>query len=137
MAPIDRRAPDRRIAFVAGAAVVAMLCVGGQELASGNWSPYGGERRGFSDLEGFPGVDFPAAEWSRRIEGKGNNSWLEDETLEVSESPSLAGWNLVYLVAGRTVGLLPYFLPALGGSAAPTTSHVEVERRASRSWSAW
>ncbi|HEX2465116.1 MAG TPA: hypothetical protein VHR17_10875, partial [Thermoanaerobaculia bacterium] len=110
----DRSARARStIAFVAGAALLAVVCVGGQELVSGNWSPYGGERRGFSDLEGFPGVDFPAAEWSQRVEGKGNTSWLGDETLEVSESPSLAGWNLAYLVAGRTVGLLPYFLPAL------------------------
>jgi hypothetical protein len=103
------------IAFVAGAALIALLCLGGQELVSGNWSPYGGERRGFSALEGFPGVDFPASEWSQRVQDKGNNSWLEEGTLQVSESASLAGWNLLYLLVGRTVGLIPYFLPAMVG----------------------
>jgi hypothetical protein len=98
-------------------AIVGVVSLGGQQLASGSWSPYAGERRGFSDLEGFPGVDFPASEWSARVESKGNTSWLGEGTLESSASPALVGWNLVYLVAGRTVGLAPYFLPALAALA--------------------
>jgi hypothetical protein len=103
---------SRLAALAGGAAVVVAISVGGQELISGSWSPYGGERRGFSELEGFPGVDFPASEWSRRVESKGNTSWLGERTFEASLAPALLGWNLLYLIAGRTVGLAPYFLPA-------------------------
>jgi hypothetical protein len=110
----EGRAPALLV-FGAGVAIVAALSLGGQRLASGSWSPYAGERRGFSDLEGFPGIDFPAAEWSQRVERMGNTSWLGEGTREPSASPSLVGWNLAYLIAGRTVGLAPYFLPALAG----------------------
>jgi hypothetical protein len=107
--------PRRLAAFAGGVAIVAAVTLGGQQLASGNWSPYAGERRGFSELEGFPGIDFPADQWSERVESKGNTSWLEEGALESNVSPSLVGWNLAYLVTGRTVGLAPYFLPALAG----------------------
>ena len=62
--------------------------IGGQELITGNWSPYDGERRGFSELEGFPGIDFPAAEWSERVATKGNTAWLVDGKVEASVQPS-------------------------------------------------
>jgi hypothetical protein len=111
------RAPGIRLAgvaaFLAGAVLVAAITVGGQLLVSGSWSPYAGERRGFSEIEGFPGIDFPAAEWSQRVASIGNTSWLEGEAMAPSLSPALAGWNVAYLFAGRTVGLVPYFLPAM------------------------
>jgi hypothetical protein len=100
-------------AYCGGVLVVAALALGGQYLISGSWSPYAGERRGFSELEGFPGIDFPASEWSARVESKGNASWVADDAVALNVSPSLAGWNLLYLLFGRTVGLLPYFAPAL------------------------
>ncbi|HVR28380.1 MAG TPA: hypothetical protein VMS86_02505, partial [Thermoanaerobaculia bacterium] len=108
-----RTAATRVGAFGAGAAVVAALTLGGQQLVSGSWSPYAGERRGFSELEGFPGIDFPAGEWSARVESKGNTSWLREGAFGPGFSPALNGWNATYLLLGRTVGLVPYFLPAL------------------------
>ena len=114
--PVATPRPTRTralLAFGAGAAAVAALSVGGQMLVSGSWSPYAGERRGFSELEGFPGIDFPASEWSARVESKGNTSWVGGGALDADLSPALTGWNTVYLFLGRTVGLAPYFLPAL------------------------
>jgi hypothetical protein len=115
----SRAAGDRArlTSFVGGAAAVAVLSVAGQQLVSGTWSPYSGERRGFSELEGFPGVDFPSSEWSARVESKGNTSWLGEGALQPSFSPTLLGWNATYLTVGRTVGLVPYFLPALAALA--------------------
>lgn len=101
------------LALGAGALAVLVLASAGHRLASGGWSPYGGERRGFSEREGFPGVDFPRQEWSRQIEARGNTSWFEEDAVRPRLGPLLFAWNGLYFLFGRTVGVLPYFLPLL------------------------
>jgi len=114
---------------LAALALGAALVVGGSSLvqwaAGGDWSPYGGERQGFYTQTGFPEVDFPADEWSASVRRWGNTSWLHEGTLtsgfELLDL-GLWGWNAVYWLAGRAVGVVPYFLPLLLGLVAYSSS---------------
>jgi len=114
--------PRRRRAAMAGlvlgALAVAALSLGLQWLAGGDPTSYGGQRQGVYGHQGYPEVEYPKAAWSAQVERKGNASWLQRQALRPQLSPRLAGWNLVYLLAGRSLGLLPYFLPLLLGFAA-------------------
>lgn len=94
------------IAF--GAAVV-------QHAASGSFNPYRGERRGFSQVTGMPGVDFPAEDWSETVARWGNTSWLEGDVGWAPTSPRLWIHNTTSFLFGRNVGVLVYFLPLLLG----------------------
>jgi hypothetical protein len=101
-------------ALMAGAAV-AVLGSGLTHLAEADsWTPYSGERQSFDATSGFPEVDLPAASWQQRGTGRGNRSWLPSDMV----GPRLIAWNTLYLLAGRDVGILPYFLPLLLGLAA-------------------
>lgn len=116
----EREGAGRRlVAFALG----ALLVLGGTALvqwsAGGDWSPYGGERRGFYERTGFPEVDFQAVGgWEESIRRWGNTSWLHEGAvtgkLELLDA-GLWGWNAVYFLAGRDVGVLPYFLPLVLG----------------------
>lgn len=104
-------------AFLAGALALSVAALAVQESLAGSWTSYGAERRSFYAQTGFPEVDFPASEWDTMIERWGNASWLKERALTGLRlgTPRLWGWNLVYFLAGRSVGLLPYMLPgALG-----------------------
>ncbi|HEY4594091.1 MAG TPA: hypothetical protein VIJ61_16850, partial [Thermoanaerobaculia bacterium] len=111
--------PRRRRAavagLVAGALAVAALSAGIQWLAGGDPTGYGGQRQGVYGQQGYPEVEYPAAGWSQRVAQHGNASWLQRQALRPQLSASLAGWNLVYALIGRNVGILPYFLPLLLG----------------------
>jgi hypothetical protein len=60
-------------------------------------------------------VDFPASRWSQVLRQWGNTSWLQEGGVDPSYSPKLLAWNALYVLAGRNVGILPYFLPLLAG----------------------
>lgn len=117
----ERRAAGPRVAaLVAGALLLLALSSGVQWAAGGSWSPYGGERQGFYGTTGFPEVDFPREEWFQSVRRWGNNSWLYDgAVVDHAEQvdPGLWGWNALYFLAGRDVGVLPYFLPLVLGLA--------------------
>lgn len=104
-------------AFLAGALTLSVAALAVQESLAGSWTSYGAERRSFHARTGFPDIDFPASEWDAMIERWGNASWLKERALTGLRlgTPRLWGWNLVYFLAGRSIGLLPYMLPgALG-----------------------
>jgi hypothetical protein len=107
-------APRRRLgiaALVAGA-VVAILGSGLTHLAEADsWTPYSGQRQSFSAATGFPAVDLPPESWPQRGAGRGNRSWLPSDMV----GPRLTAWNALYFLAGRDVGILPYYLPLLLG----------------------
>jgi hypothetical protein len=108
-----RRAP-RLLGLAAGALAVLAATALVQWAAGGNWSPYLGERMAFFPRTGFPGVDVPASQWPDLLLVWGGNTWEPGgPQLDLRPDPLLLGWNLLYLLAGRTVGLLPYFLPVL------------------------
>jgi hypothetical protein len=102
-------------ALAAGALALLLLTGGVQRAAGGDWSSYSGQRLGFYARTGYPGVDFPASAWNQKLRQWGNTSWTQEGAFEPSSSLRLWGWNLVYFLAGRDVGVLPYFLPLLLG----------------------
>lgn len=118
----DRGGAGRRVAaLLVGAALLLGLSSMVQWSAGGDWSPYGGERRGFyGATDGFPDVDFPRAAWYDSVRRWGNTSWFHegavDSRLETVDL-GLWGWNSLYFLAGRNVGVLPYFLPVVLGLA--------------------
>jgi hypothetical protein len=89
-----------------------------QWSAGGDWSGYGGQRQGFYPRTGYPEVDFPASQWNASLQKWGNTSWTQEGGIEPSFDPKLLGWNSLYFLIGRNVGVLPYFLPLLLGFAA-------------------
>jgi hypothetical protein len=97
--------------LVLGAAVLLLLSGGLQFTAGGDWTGYGGQRQGIYQGNTYPAVDFPASGWSEKVETRGNASWLQAEAVRPELHPKLLGWNALYFLAGRNVGVLPYFLP--------------------------
>lgn len=83
----------------------------------GTWSSYGGERQGFYSYTGFPEVSLPADRWREGPELPGA-SWVRPGFWRVGFDTAQAAWNVVYFLAGRHVGVLPYFLPLLLGLVA-------------------
>ncbi len=117
LAAISVPAPRRSlgIAALAAGAIVAVLGSGLTHLAeTDSWTPYSGERQSFDAASGFPEVDLPPGSWQERGAGRGNRSWLPSDII----GPRLTAWNALYFLAGRDVGILPYFLPFLLGLAA-------------------
>jgi hypothetical protein len=112
--PIEHR--RRGLAGLAlGAVLLLGLSAGLQRASGGDWTGYGGKRQGLYARAEYPAVDFPAERWSARVERQGNASWLQREAVRPELNPRLAGWNVLYFLAGRNVGVLPYFLPLLLG----------------------
>ncbi len=102
-------------ALATGALALLLLSAGAQRAAGGGWNSYAGERLGFYARTGYPGVDFPATAWEQKLRRWGNTSWTQEGAFAPSSSPRLWGWNLLYFLVGRDVGVLPYFLPLLLG----------------------
>lgn len=110
-----------------GAAVLvgtalAVLAVWGAVYAAagGAWLPWDRGGRVFTPETGFPAVDVPVALWPQ--EEPAGPAWLPGgvpRELPGGESAGrLAAWNVLFLGAGRHVGLLPYFVPVLLGFVA-------------------
>jgi hypothetical protein len=109
--PEDRKRPA--VLLAAGALGLAVIATGANLAARGTWTSYGGERQSFYGSTGFPGVD--ARSWGEQIEERGTHGWVKEETLEIGFDPRQTAWNVLYYLAGRDVGLLPYFLPLVLG----------------------
>lgn len=99
-------------ALAVGAALTVLVVAGGQWGAGGGWAPHLG-RHSFTAERGYPGVDFPAAAWPGPAAAPAGVARVAPGAVEPPLSVSLWGWNAVYLLAGRDVGLVPYFLPGL------------------------
>jgi 4-amino-4-deoxy-L-arabinose transferase-like glycosyltransferase len=98
-----------------GALVIAALSMGLQWIAGGDATGYGGQRQGIYTNNAYPEVSYPAARWSDQIRREGNASWLQADAVKPEFNLKLLGWNLLYSLIGRNVGILPYFLPLLLG----------------------
>lgn len=103
--------------LAAGALLLGLGAAGVHESLAGSWTSYGAERRGFTSVVGFPLVDLPASAWDETIREWGNSSWLQRQSLvgQSVASVRLWAWNGLYYLAGRSVGVLPYFLPVVLG----------------------
>ncbi len=98
-----------------GALAIALLSMSIQWIAGGDPTGYGGQRQGIYAREAYPEVEYPAARWSERVAREGNSSWLQAAAVRPELNLTLAGWNAVYALVGRNVGILPYFLPLFLG----------------------
>lgn len=106
----------RGLASVAGGALaVVVVSVLVHQSLAGSWTGYGAERTGFYSYTGFPAVDFPASDWPDAIERWGSSAAVSPARAlaEKPVAPRVWGWNAVYFLVGRHVGVLPYFLPLL------------------------
>lgn len=109
--------PERR----AGAAAHLALgfAIGGLALILVHFWQGGGlyltatSRFKFTPETGYPLVDFPAGDWQRELQRLAAVHWDGAPRFSWGLDPRLAGWNAVYLLAGRHVGLLPYAAPLL------------------------
>ncbi|MFL6193180.1 MAG: hypothetical protein ACJ75H_03335 [Thermoanaerobaculia bacterium] len=100
------------IAVLVAGAGLAVLTSGLMHLAeTESWTPYGGERQSFEAATGFPDVELAPEAWKARLASQGNRSWRPADMFETR----MLGWNVLYFLSGRDVGILPYFLPLLLG----------------------
>jgi hypothetical protein len=102
-------------ALAAGVAVLALVSAGASLATRGTWTSYAGERQSFDASTGFPRVDPPADDWRAQLARHGTTAWVKEETLRLGFDPRQTGWNVLYYLIGRHVGVLPYFLPLLLG----------------------
>ncbi|HEY4596353.1 MAG TPA: hypothetical protein VIJ02_08140, partial [Thermoanaerobaculia bacterium] len=98
-----------------GVLAIAALSMGLQWIAGGDLTGYGGQRQGIYTNNAYPEVSYPAAHWSDQVRHEGNASWLQADAVRPEFNLRLLGWNILYFLAGRNVGILPYFLPLLLG----------------------
>ena len=128
-APTLRQAWGRRAAaIVLGAAAVLLAGSAWFHSASGGaWSPYVGERQGFSSATGYPGIDFERERWPELLAAGGDASWVREGFLLPGFDAALLGHNVVYALLGRSVGIVPYFLPLVLACAC-------VRRGSRRTW---
>lgn len=101
--------------LVLGAVLLAGLSAGIQWVAGGDATGYGGQRQGIYERQGYPEVDFPAGGWAEQVKRRGNASWVQADALKPELNLRLAGWNAIYFLIGRNVGILSCFLPVLLG----------------------
>ncbi len=117
------RRERRALARLAAAGAAVILLTFGPAAARGDaWSSYRAERQSFQSPEGFPGVDFPTERWRDIVDSRGSRHWRIASTFE----PRQTAWNVAYLLTGRHVGLLPYFLPLLLGVVAMRRDAVSI-----------
>ena len=112
-APSLRQGWGRRAsAIVLGGAAVLLAGSAWFHAGSGGaWSPYVGERQGFSSATGYPDIDFDRQDWPELLAARGDASWLREGFLLPAFDVGLLGHNLVYAALGRSIGIVPYFLP--------------------------
>ncbi|MEM7583872.1 MAG: hypothetical protein AAF560_10865, partial [Acidobacteriota bacterium] len=67
----------------------------------------------FTPQTGFPLVDFAAVEWPQTVRRLSAMHWDGAPRFSWGVDARLWGWDLVYLLIGRSIGLLPYFAPLL------------------------
>lgn len=65
----------------------------------------------FTPETGFPLVDFTAGEWRSTVRRLSAFHWDGAPRFSWGLDPRLWWWDGVYLLAGRSIGLLPYFAP--------------------------
>lgn len=110
------------ISTLLGTAVAVLLAWAWlQGAAGGSWVPWEGGGRLFTPETGFPAVDVPVAAWPAE---EGGIASIGPEALVPGGLPdglpgaAVFGWNALFLLAGRHLGLLPYFLPLVLAFAA-------------------
>ncbi len=103
----------RKKVVAVGAAALVLIAILASLATRGTWTSYGGDRRSFYSYTGFPAIS--DIDWAGQIAERGTHSWVKEDTLKMGFDPRQGGWNTVYYLVGRHVGILPYFLPLVLG----------------------
>ncbi len=107
----DRGAARGALALGFLAALAIQLGVGA--WAGGGLHLLGASHFRFTPETGFPLVDFTAAEWDQTVRRLSALHWDGAARFSWGLDPRLWAWDGLYLLAGRSIGLLPYFAPLL------------------------
>lgn len=122
--PLGLAVPSGRrrsgVAVLLLSAALALAAWGGlQAVAGGSPVPWDRSGRLFTPETGFPAVNVPVALWPAE---EPEIAWLPGGPPEASwegrDSLRLWAWDVLFLAAGRHLGVLPYFLPLLLGFGA-------------------
>lgn len=108
LTPKPRRGP-----LLGGFLLAVALLIGVQAMAGGGLGFFGSERFRFRPETGYPLVDFAAAEWRGMLRRLSAFYWDGAARFSYGLDPLLWLWNVLYLLLGESIGLLPYFLPVL------------------------
>lgn len=104
---------------LAGTALLALALFGLLgHLAGGSWVPWDRGGRLFTPGTGFPAVDIPVSGWPADEAPRGLAAWVPGGEARPVLSWRLWAWDVLFLAAGRHLGLLPYFLPLVLGFVA-------------------
>lgn len=101
----------RRGPLLAGLALGVIGCALVQWLGGGGLGGLSGSRFAFTPETGFPLVDFPAESWRQSVRELNALHWQGAPRLSWGFDLRLLFWNLLYLLFGRHIGVLPYLLP--------------------------
>jgi len=93
----------------------AGICYSLNAVVSGEFNYQGGDRRSFYGAFPFDTVD---ASWEHRGISVSTTGEAQQEVLTSNEAPTLFAHNVVYFLAGRHFGFLPYFFPGAVAIAA-------------------
>ncbi len=104
-----RRAARTTLVFGFFAALLAQALVGW--WSGGGLFGLGASSFRFTPETGFPLVDFTAGEWPQTVRRLAAFHWDGAPRFSWGLDPRLWWWDGVYLIAGRSIGLLPYFAP--------------------------
>ncbi len=120
----DRRAARTALVFGFLASFTFQALVGW--WAGGGLFGLGASSFRFTPETGFPLVDFTAGEWPQTVRRLAAFHWDGAPRFSWGLDPRLWWWDGVYLLAGRSIGLVPYFAPLL---ALPVVSSLAGYRR--------
>jgi len=107
-----QRRRDGLLALGLGVGIFLALAILTNLSVRDTWTSYGGDRQGFYSYTGFPEVDLAQDAW-RKGTAQGGAGWVRAQTFQVGFDEAQSAWNAAYFLAGRHVGVLPYFLPLL------------------------
>ena len=112
-APRGEQRGAARAALAAGffATVLLQALVGW--WAGGGLLGAGASSFRFTPETGFPLVDFTAVEWPGAVRRLAAFHWDGAPRFSWGLDPRLWGWDVLYLLAGRSIGLIPYFAPVV------------------------
>ncbi len=122
--PAERRAACTTLIFGFLAGFTCQALVGW--WAGGGLFGLGASSFRFTPETGFPLVDFTAGEWPQTVRRLAAFHWDGAPRFSWGLDPRLWWWDGVYLLAGRSIGRLPYFAPLL---ALPAVSSLKGFRR--------
>ncbi len=111
-------APDRDRGSARFALIIGFLSFFTLQAVAGWWAGgglfgLGASSFRFTPQTGFPLVDFTAAEWPQTVRRLAAFHWDGAPRFSWGLDPRLWMWDGIYLIAGRSIGLAPYFAPLL------------------------